>query len=218
MHKKNCGIFILTIILFNAALIFGQEKSLEKSTFESVVDRATKKLIGKTYRSTSLYEVFEYDTSTPAKSVKSITEQVPPDRFRWLSETAGQKIETIRIGGKSYKRENDGQWILESGAGAGAGMGCGASMESESYKVSEKVQLNGAVVNLYEGIERWKSVYCGSNDGDPEVWTKRFWISTDGLLLKTEDITEIPDKKFMRRNVTVYEYDLKIKIEAPVKP
>ena len=217
MHKKFRGISILLIVMLNAALVFGQEQTLEKSAFEAIVDKAFKNLSGKTHRSISIDEKYENGSPTAAKSVKMTTEWIAPDKSRMIIDTAGQRIEKIQIGEKRYKRINDGQWELETRSGGGIAMGCGATIESESYTVSENTNLNGTSVNLYERIEKWSSVYCGSNDGKPEVWTKRFWISKEGLLLKTEHITEVPVKKSTSRTITTYEYDSKIKIEAPIK-
>jgi len=87
---------------------------------------------------------------------------------------------------------------------------------NESYKVFEEIDLNGKTVNLYERVEKLN--ICGAEGDDrKEIWTKRYWITDDALLLRTEFDNENIKTKSITRSTTVYEYNPNIKIEAPVK-
>jgi len=215
MKMKFRMTFILTIVCLNAAFVFGQEKALEKDAFDSAVNGAQKKLAKQAYRRTNVYEMFDDRDSEPTKSSKTVTEIALSGAIRWLVESDGKKYEMILVDGKRYKKEDGGPWKLDESAG-GYGRGCGAETKDLSYKVKEKSDLNGKKANLYESVQKMLGISCGKESAD-ELWTERYWIGEDGTLLKSESIFEDIGKKSMRRDVSVYEYDPNIKIEAPVK-
>jgi hypothetical protein len=218
MNRTFRLIVVVSIVFLNAAFIYGQEKSLEKWMFRSIVDQAFEDLEGKTYRRLNVYETFNDRNGAPVKTVKTMTERIAPDRFRLIDESKGQKIEKIQIGSKTYQREGTGEWKEgKSSSGLIIGGGCGSVVEFESYKVLKNSSLDGETANLYEMTSKLINMNCSANSKS-EFQTKRFLISKDGLLLKTENIYEDAEKKSLRRETTTYEYDPKIKIEAPIKP
>jgi len=207
-------IVVLSIIFLNAALIFGQEKILEQSEFQSLVEKAGKNLYGKTYRTVNTYETFDAPNTAPVKSVKIVSERIPPDRFRRLEEFNDRKVEIIRVGEHGYIRENNDDWKEEPGPVISPN-GCGPLVESAIYKVIENSNLDGQTVDLYEMTKKLNYISCGDN-GKFES-TGRYWISKDGLLLKTEEIYQDVEKQYVKRSVTIYEHDPTINIEAPVE-
>ena len=207
-------IVVLSSILLNAALIFGQENILEQGEFRSIVEKAGRNLYGKTYRTINTYETLDARITVPEKSVKIVTERISPDRFRRIEESNGQQVEIIRVGENRYIRENDGEWKEESGSGIIERTGCGALVESAVYKVIENSDLDGKTVDLYEMTKKLNDQSCGDNGKFESIG--RYWISKDGLLLKTEEIYEDVEKTSLKRKVTIYEHDPNIKIESPI--
>jgi len=214
--KNKIQIIIVSLIVFlNAALIAGQEKTIEKANFLEITAKAEEKLEGKTYRKTTVNETFVARDSKPLKSSKTIFETIPPDRTRWIRDDETGKLEAITIGAKRYIRKNGGEWKENYGGGVGNGIGCGARIESESYTVIENTKLDGKTVNLYEMKKKLTNVSCGEDSRD-QVWLERYWITKDGMYLKTEDEYEYVGEHSFRRSTAIYEYDPNIKIEAPV--
>src|SRR4051812_26823951 len=119
MNKKFQFITILSIVLLNGALVFGQEQSIKKDEFEAVTIKAHRSLEGKTYRSTGIYETLTDRNSAPTVKLKTIFETLPPDRSYWLSEAGSEKNESITIGAKRYIRANGKEWKLDDGSGEG---------------------------------------------------------------------------------------------------
>jgi hypothetical protein len=208
-------IVVLSSIFLNAALIFGQENILEQSAFQTLVEKAGKNLYGKTYRTINTYETFDAPNTAPVKSVKIVTERISPDRFRLIEESDGQQVEIIRVGEKGYIRQNNADWKEESGPGIIERTGCGTLVESAVYKVIENSDLDGKTVDLYEMTKKLNDQSCGDNGKFQSIG--RYWISKDGLLLKTEEIYEDVEKTSFKRTITIYEHDPNIKIESPVE-
>ncbi len=208
-------IIVLSILLFNTILIFGQEKLIEKNQYSETIDKGYEHLKEKPFRAVFTSEFFNDRNSTSTVMWKSIREFVPPDRHRWLNERDGEKKETIEIGPREYYKINNGEWKegrepISGGIGSGVGS---ASVEYESYKLYENVKLDGKKVNLYEMVKRLTE-FSTRNDGD-EIWTRKTWIGKYGLIIKVQEEYETVGKKSFRRQTTIYEYDSKIKIEAP---
>ncbi len=114
MKKKFRIIVALSIAFLNFSLAFGQEKSIEKKDFESIIKKAKANLVGKTYRLTENRETFRDRNESPVESIKTIDEFVAPDKkhhfFEYKSSSYNEKIETINIGKKILKKVNDVKW------------------------------------------------------------------------------------------------------------
>ncbi len=215
MNKNVRLIIISAIVLLNVAVIFGQEeKQIDKSAFQAATDAGQKNLTGKTYRLIRTEEKFADRNASPILISKSIYETIPPDRDHWIDEEGGKKTEMIVIGIARYLRINNGAWKRDDRGGIGSGVGNGITVESETYKLIENVKLNGKIADLYEKITKLTSF---SDDEAREVWTERHWITKDGLLIKTEHESKKEAAKAFTLSKTVYEYDSKIRIVAPIK-
>ena len=215
--KKNLKfVAALAVVLLNTALIFAQEKTIEKEEFWKIVSASQSSLIAKPYRSVSIYEDFENGRSTPSKSSKSIFEAVPPDMSRKIEETGNQRKETIRIGSKRYIKLNNGPWKIDK-SGEAYVSGGAVKIESESFKVTENILLDGKNVDLYEMKSISKDTGFGSDSAREitRIVTERCWISKDGLPLKSE--REYSKPGYVSRYILIYEQDPNIKIENPLK-
>jgi hypothetical protein len=213
--KRLYAIGFLIFGLLSADVALSQSKPIEKTQYNEKVVKSINDLRGKTYRSTTIEEKFIEDNTKPIKSMTTVYEILPPDRNRWILVTETGKKEVITIGQKRYVRVNSGKWQDGESSRLSSGKRGVAAVESETYRLNENEKLNGEEVLLYEEIINSKS----SSDGgeNREIYTNKFWINKNGLLLKTQtDIEEI-SKEFITRTTTVYEYNPNIKIEAPIK-
>ena len=147
----------------------------------------------------------------PKEKTVSTYEVVPPDRSRYSyvyeSDSTTKKYDSIRIGEKRYIRHESGDWEIDKSEpkyGIGAG-------SRATVKLLEKTFFNGRAVSVYEVV----SDEYFSDSGDWRI-TSRYWLSEENLLLKTE--SEIVDKKnnVLSKQISIYDYDPNIKIEAPV--
>ena len=215
MNMQYRIIFGLAVIFLTGAVVFGQERSLEKAEFEAVVKQATDKSLSKTRRETETIEMFAGGSSSPTSTRKSVSEVVPPDRY--YIRDVDNNSERIRIGTKWFSRKNNEAWKQESGLGYGRGNGCGANVEYAVYKVFENTKLGAQTVSLYEMTSKLNDMSCTTEKSRIEIWVERYWIARDGTLLKEEKLTQDGEKRLLKRFETVYEYDPKIRIEAPIK-
>jgi hypothetical protein len=208
-------ILILTFVFLHAAFIFAQETTIDREKFNQARESAAKKLDGKTYRETTVFEIFTDRSSAPTQKRKTTIETIPPDREYVIFETEQGKKEVIEIKGTRYVRLNGGEWTQEelTGIGMGNGIGCASRVKSESYKVIENSNLNGKTADFYEMKKTLTD--CLDNASD-EIWLYRFWIGKDGLFLKTENEYGTMGGSSIQRTTIVYEYDSKIRIEAPI--
>lgn len=217
MNVKFRIIFLFFAVFLNVVVIFGQEKPVTKENFAAVTTKAEENLRGKIYRSISTTENISGENSKPEIVSKSLYETIPPDRHHWLFESGDEKKEMIDVGARRYIRLNGGKWKRDDRGGIGAGMGCGDEIESVTYTANENVKLDAKVATLYEEIEKIKKSYCSDEKG-PQVYTRRHWITNEGLLLKTETTVEVVGKNSVSRYTTSYEYNPKnLKITAPIK-
>lgn len=208
-------ILILAFVFLNAAFVFGQEKMIDREKFEQARETAAEKLDGKTYRETTVVEFFTDRNAAPTKTRKTIIETIPPDREHLIFETEQGKKEVIEIKGTRYVRLNGGEWTQEDVVviGTGNGIGCSSTIKSESYTVTENSSFNGKTADFYEMKKKLSD--CSNDIGD-EIWLYKFWIGKDGMFLKTESEYEKVGGNSIQRITIVYEYDSKIKIEAPI--
>lgn len=216
MRKKIKSVIFLAIVFLSINAVFGQAKKIDRKEYQDNVVKSLNDLRGKIYRSITINETFTNGESKFVEISKRIYEILPPDRTRWIFESDEERKEIVQIGQRRFVRINNGEWKEDNGSRLGAGMGVNADIEYELYKVDENAELNGRKIKLYERSQGLKNF---SSDKDRrEVWTTRFWITKDGVLMQTQNETEDVDSKFITRTTTDYEYNPKdLKIEAPIK-
>ncbi len=200
--------------------IFGQTQQITGDQFYASLRAASDKGKDKTQRniiqedyfrdgkvfSTETY-VYEYQTS---------------DRFRYIHTSKDgktvKKEEVIQIGKAYYCRKNDGKWTKAKNWCAQMSIS-GLPDTVESGVTVEKTMLGKQEATLYQRQVTWKNVH--SPDADKEGLSylqTKFWLNSDGFLIREERIMGLLEpEKVHSKNVSTYEYDVKIKIAAPVK-
>lgn len=161
-----------------------------------------------------------FENGVVVRSDYSLHEYLAEDRERYLRRaTEGGKTsesESIFIGHFRYTRSDDGPWtktdvrIGGSGSGSGNGSGSGSSC-SVRQLTGESVFVGNFPARLFEEIEVTR------HDDGLLVEEDRTWIGENGDLLQEESIKgTFSPRNIITRSTAKYEYDPKIKIEAPI--
>lgn len=209
--KRNFKILALFVICLCAIQgIFGQ-RSADSKELRELQTKAQELRRIKSYRITTTTEVFDETGTTLKYKYQSVSESIPPDRYRYemtyISDGLTKKSEVITIGEKRYVRKDDEAWKLdESEPEYGVGVG-----NSSNVKLVEETTFNGQRVKIYQETTRSYS------DAYERSSIIKYWFNTDGELLKTEDESKDEKTKNISRSVAIYQYDPNIKIEAPIK-
>lgn len=219
--KINAFIGLIPLLIFFLGVtgIFGQGTVIEKKDFNDIIKKDEQHRSGKSFRSNYLSETFSDKSKAVDALYETIYETIPPDRSRYISiSKVGKEInksETITIGPRRYNRLNDGDWSEKQDQGL-SGSGGGAIITYGSYKRLKKARLGKKSVTIYEKVI--KTSDYGYGDGmREEIHTTSYWITLDGIILKVlEEIETVGTSKLVR-NTRTYEYDAKIRIEAPKK-
>lgn len=227
--------FCLAFILFAGVAVFAQEeKSIEKSEFDTVSINSYKKFARQSYRQTEVFEdilsVTGRDTRQNKLSSKTIMEFSPDvrgSRLIYESESSNmkKKTETIRIGDKIYTRIDDGEWTLGKRE-------IRPKTESTLKMVEERIEYkslgteewNAQNASVYAKIQKQKLVDESSKSEMFVTIATKYWFGKDGGKLKEETQIErrIKSEKSLVETVassvrvTVWELDPGIKIEAPI--
>jgi hypothetical protein len=224
MSKKSFGIiFLLAVIFCSFHSVSAQEGTFKEEDLTALKKAAGEKLAGKIYRHTTIVSTYFDGDETPNYIMKSILEIIPPDRSRYISmkETSkgvAWRSESIRVGKRRFRREDNGEWKeeKESGGGIGGGEGSGYigyKLEKTIERKLKKGEVAGnKKVDLYETFSTYKYIYPLKTI--TKVWKEIYSFDADGMFVKREE--EYNDgSNSVRKTVEEYEYDPNIKIEAP---
>jgi hypothetical protein len=219
-------ILALTFIFIGFINAFGQSKTISKDEFFNAFKKWEQQSKEKIYRIRIIKEV-QINGNPTNRVEESYSEYVPPDKRRVVYElktpTFNSKIETILIetiliGEKKYTRRNSGEWreviVKEKAAPKNDKK---ITVESDEYKFVGQETINGQNAVLYERVTKHKITLEKNPTESFSTIRTRCWFDKDGLLLKSETETEVVSgiTKSLTRGISVYQYDLNIKIEAP---
>jgi hypothetical protein len=165
--------------------------------------------------------------TTPDWSNTTVTENTPDGFYSITEITTAEGVkrsENITIGNRRFSKTDNEPWKeLPQTEGIGGGAGRGNvltadpinSQQSVKYKYKGKMTINGQNTDWYETKTTIK--FKVGNTEITSVVTDRFWLNQEGLFLKTESLSENKGR-IISHSIREYEYDPKIKIEAPIKP
>lgn len=196
---------------------------IEESKFKELLAQTAENLKGKTYRLTETIEYFPDRDANVESLTTKILEIIPPNKKRQVEEikspTKNSREERIWDGKNLYEKQNEGEWKKYSGGGNSGGGNFTSGRTTTTYRFIGKETLKNKIADVYE-IEsrRVANKMTRTSQYQVEYITKtKYWISEDGLLLKTIKESEIVGSKEFSRETAIYEYDSNIKIEAPIK-
>ncbi len=147
----------------------------------------------------------------------------PPGRIHFIHvktvDGKSTRIEQINIDGVKYCKRDSRDWaISESYCIGGSGSGGPSNIITETF-AKETVSFEGEKATLLTNSITYKNQYSKTADTDgPSYWETKYWLSSDGLILRYESRKGLAsDPKPTSTIVERYEYDPKIKVEAPIK-
>ena len=146
-----------------------------------------------------------------------------PDRIRYLHlETVDGKTkrtEQINIGETKYCRKGDAEWTLtKTYCVGGSGSGGPSSIVKEVFR-REKTRLQGKPSLVYLEKITYRNVHSKTAESDGlSFWESKYWIDNEGFIRRYETRRGlVKDLTASFEMVETYEYDPRIKIEAPIK-
>ena len=227
------SILLTALLLFGAVGAFAQEKTLSQAEFDSVIKNAKWALNewkDKPMRMTQTNETKAEGKHQEFSAGKTTIEFVSPTVSRLINEinsgSKSTKSESIRIGGKTYKRTGDQPWVegtTRTKAPEPPPPPAPIQASSEEveklteYKYLGTEQVNGLTANVYAVTTKIKRLNPTTNKEMLSTSTQKFWIGEDGVKFKNETLTETHggETKIYNRFTVVWESDPTIKIEAP---
>lgn len=235
MKKFLIPAFVLCVSIS----IFAQEKTIEKSEFDTVYKNSFRGNVSQARReirtSESIYDSTQQikisanvsdsvGTVSRTKS-KTVMEFVPNVGTRTITDfysgSLNKKTETIRIGDKTYKRENDGEWAeITLSAPLSKPEITFKDVDNQAiYKFIGTEQFNNQTARAYTATETNKRINLKTNEEGLVTTTTKYWFAEDGRLLGMESKQESRWDKFISKyNASVlYELDPTLKLESPIK-
>lgn len=224
---------LITFLLVFCFVAVGsaQERVIDEAEFNSVVAEGGKhqlKWKGEKYRMTVASSAKTDGRPATDWSSNMIFEYGPPKVSRSVTtSTFGEKIlpakEFITIGDVLYQRIGSGVWTRPDRTGASAPQGSEKAatraqtlITEVEYKYLGTENLAGTTVQVYLKTERGTSTM--ENGDKAEIRrTGKYWIGSDGLIMKSEHATEArgTTQTFRSSVISQYELDPTISIAAP---
>ena len=207
-----------------------QERVINQAEFDSVVAEGGKHRLKWKEKYRLTVTTYAKTEGRPAADWSSnmIFEYGAPRELRSVTNSVfGEKIipakEFINIGDVSYQRTGSGSWTRHDSTGASASEQTEKAKTPQPLSITEieyrylgTENLAGKPVQVYLKTERGTS----TKDNGENVQTDRkakFWISADGLIVKSEYSTESRStaQTFRTSVISQYELDPTINITAP---
>lgn len=223
--KKLNAAAIVLLTLCATLGVAAQESAFKEEELKVLIENAAEKLDGKTYRLKTTSVNYQDGNSTPVYTGKTISEFIPPERERIVTETQTaegiKRYESIRIGEKKFVRYNNGEWQEPDGTETGTKYGTGVgSLSAKVETTTERRFRKGEIVNnqtadFYETVTTTKFIYPAKTY--TSVRRTAYWFDVNGQFVKSEnEYQDDMDTKSISRITREYEYDANIKIEAPL--
>ena len=214
-------LFTLTAIcLTSVFIIFGQAKQITKDEYYTPFRASLQKERSISRRKVSTSE--NYKDGKLSRTVEWIYEYLVPDTIRYQNtetfEGKRRRVEQININKAIYCRRDSGDWkISQSSCVGGTGSGI-SNVVSSRYSI-EKANLNGKKMMLYQQYTIYKDSYSINSDKEGlSYWEAKYWLNDEGLIIREESKSGlIEPHRINRFTVDTYEYNPKLKIEAPIK-
>lgn len=212
-----CGMLAVMLLSVLTSSVFSQRKEVACDKFEEIKRVADRFLSSEPYRVRRTFETFKGTDTIPTKVSKSMTEYLPSGSVHNLygldKEDKKERSERIKVGDTIFTKKGDADWVkLTSGDNPPPPK---AATSSKMCFAFPKEKLDGKDTAKFEVETSFKSWQA---DGKEVVLTGRmtYWFSNDRHFVKTIGETD-KSRPEHNRTTDTYEYDPKIKIEAPIK-
>lgn len=218
------GFAVAVLAIVGVEDMSGQRRELSPHEYRSAVFDERKQATDRPVRQVS--DVQRFENGTVILSERTVLEYATTGSFRRVIKTVdrgtARETEEIKIGDTVYSRNDGGPWakikLNTRGTWASTGRGIGTAAGSGSCRLEQfsidEVMLGDAKAELFEEF-RVASIY-NSGRQQIEFTETRYWFDLNKDLIKYESVIgSFHPRKETERTVTTYEYDPKIKIEAP---
>jgi hypothetical protein len=189
------------------------QKKTNYEDFSRLHLNALAEMSKRAYRAVSEVDTFS-DKDQPA-IFKSITTTIsaPPDSehvITRIEDASGvHRTENIRVGEKSFYRENDDGWKEKSDKDGNS---------VNRFRVLGRVdesQRKISVEHKDKADDLDAELYIITTQEDGITYIQKYWFNSDKLLVRQESESFRNNSKSLLRTTTTYEYDPNIKVEAP---
>lgn len=212
---KNQIILIAVTILGFVLVSNAQIKQISSGDFYAANNKAYQIMSERPRRIVTKTEDFE--NGAIVISTTKTEERIASDKWRFATiekkSNVANTSETIRIGSKIYRRENNGQWaVSELSSGNGTGAGFTANANCMQY-TEEETFIDGVSARKLNNLE------ISKNEKGLTFDSFNIWYDAQGFFLRSERIKGLLEPRIeVSRSVATFEYDPKdLKIEAPIK-
>ncbi len=225
--KKSYITFVF-LVVFALGLVgtaTAQQRGLTSSEIVTITSLAERKLGSISYQTTLTTEWFtERDGELTSRDTYFFA-TVQPERYHWIMENAANKIETVVVDGRTFRRVKDADWesvavspaIKSGNAQTVARFGelnGGSFQPAGTGKFIARGTIDGLEVTQYETRNTLRD---STAKGKTRVDTTQYWIDNEGLIVRKIIEQDMPDDKRFMRSVSTYEYN-DIKIVEPIIP
>lgn len=237
-------VFVWILSVMAVAAQTAGQRTVTKVEIDRLEAQAEDKLDKLSYREKTTDLDFSGDEKSPYSMLTEIFEVAGSNRVRSVEEMKDnggtRRNEAIRIGNKLYRKEGDGAWTVSKTLYLGAPEMVETFPDSPKAKIEYEYlylgveNLNGVNADVYQVTGKRSYRFTSWTSVDLRV--RKLWFDAKGRLLKKEfnsvegkdqldptvklpkgfeDIIQQPIHS--ERIITEYEYDIPIKLEAPIK-
>lgn len=236
--------FALALMILTNVGASAQEKTIKQEEFDTIYKNSFRVLGNNPRRETQIHQTNievlpqadkqdgSYLISPNKTYIKTVTEFLPTDGYRSVSEfnapSANKKIERINLSGKTYTRENNGNWIEENSKNiVVSNVKTPLNPNSETrhqtiidrteYKYLGNELLENQPAEVFTKTDTGRVVNPKDNSETAFERTTKYWFGKNGMLLKTEQTGTRRSKFSVMKTslITTIEIDPRITIEAP---
>lgn len=217
VNIRITGILLMVAVCTLATSTLAQDSKITSDVFDRVRSSYKAFLAKESYRVRSTHEIFPYESAKEPEEIRVwMVEYLPPDRehnYYGLNATdPSRKYERIVVGKRIFTNA-DGKWKELEQSNGGMSLSSGSDSDESFLRGSEKI--NGQETTIYEVVTGSRFAR-GDGPWQTSYYKTRYWISKDGRIRKYVGESDALITK--RRRITeIYEYDPRIKIEAPIK-
>lgn len=219
MSNKLKSIVFSMIVLSFCLTISAQEKidsasqTITKEQFYATFQKAREKTQTRKRR---VKYMSQTDSPTTEDKRLLFSEFVPPNRERFVFDFYEadklRRYEEIRIGATTYVRYDEENWRKKTEPEIARAYGKGGEIKTEFLLIKSQI-INNQTTDLYQETET--SSYPSLPNSKPTIEITKFWINSDGLLVKYSRSTTDKSLGELLNRIEDYEYDATIRINAP---
>lgn len=207
-------IFFLTLLcLIIIQSTYAQKELMAGDKFHSAIQKAEK--ISNIFPRSHIIKEISYKNGEILKTVDFLWEADSTENYRIVrTETIDdkiEKIEEIKIGLYTYKRENDGNWTKENRRFSD-------SLVTEDSALLGCWEFSKELIGENQNASSFNSFQIGQDSNGLNYTEENYLINEVGRIVKKEVFKgQLNPRNIKWHQIFTYNYDKDLKIEAPIK-